>query len=89
MEKNGDPESRKSSMATQVPKHNLTETSNHGTEGADMDMRQRFRKWPRLSLWAIALCTPILLYGYDFVIVGNITSVPAFQSVYPHCFPLL
>ena len=40
---------------------------------------RRFRTWPRLSLWALALSVPILLYGYDNVIVGNITSVPEFQ----------
>lgn len=39
----------------------------------------RFRRWPRLSLWALALSISILLYGYDNVIVGNITSVSAFQ----------
>lgn len=44
---------------------------------------RRFRTWPRLSLWALALSVPILLYGYDNVIVGNITSVPEFQSVTP------
>lgn len=42
---------------------------------------RRFRRWPRLSLWAFALSVAILLYGYDNVIVGNITSVPEFQSV--------
>lgn len=38
-----------------------------------------FRKWPRLSLWAVGLAITILLYGYDTVIVGNITSMPEFQ----------
>ena len=48
-------------------------------EIADEGLWQRFRRWPQLSLWAVGLAVPILLYGYDNVIVGNITSVPNFQ----------
>lgn len=40
---------------------------------------QLFRKWPRLTLWALGLAITIILYGYDTVIVGNITSMPEFQ----------
>lgn len=79
--------SRKSSTADEVPMHNLTASSTQSQQETRMSLWQLFRKWPRLTLWAVALCTPILLYGYDFVIVGNITSVPAFQSV-PKSFRL-
>lgn len=40
---------------------------------------QLFRKWPRLTLWSLGLAITIVLYGYDTVIVGNITSMPEFQ----------
>lgn len=50
---------------------------NHGL--SHESLWHRFRRWPRLSLWALTLLVPILLYGYDNVIVGNITSVVAFQ----------
>ena len=53
----------------------------------DEGLWRRFRTWPRLSLWALALSVPILLYGYDNVIVGNITSVPEFQFVPPDHAP--
>jgi MFS family permease len=36
----------------------------------------------RLVAWALAALSGLLLYGYDFVIVGNITSLRAFQSDY-------
>ncbi|MBE3041163.1 hypothetical protein IMZ48_00960 [Candidatus Bathyarchaeota archaeon] len=68
--KESDALSRKSSTV-EVPANN--------NEVTDEGLWQRFRRWPRLSLWALALSTPILLYGYDNVIVGNITSVPEFQ----------
>lgn len=52
-------------------------TRNHGLYHESL--WHRFRRWPRLSLWSLTLLMPILLFGYDNVIVGNITSVSAFQ----------
>jgi MFS family permease len=40
----------------------------------------------RLVAWCLAALTGLLLYGYDFVIVGNITSLRAFQRDYGHIF---
>ena len=50
-----------------------------GQSGPKTTLWQLFRKWPRLSLWAVGLAITIILYGYDTVIVGNITSMPEFQ----------
>lgn len=36
----------------------------------------------RLVIWCLAALSGLLLYGYDFVIVGNITSLRAFQRDY-------
>lgn len=36
----------------------------------------------RVVLWVFASMTGMLLYGYDFVIVGNIASLRAFQADY-------
>lgn len=36
----------------------------------------------RIVLWVLAAMTGVLLYGYDFVIVGNIVSLRAFQQDY-------
>jgi MFS family permease len=36
----------------------------------------------RLVAWTLAALSGLLLYGYDFVIVGNVTSLRAFQNDY-------
>ena len=50
-----------------------------GQEESQMTPWQLFRKWPRLTLWSLCLAITIILYGYDTVIVGNVTSMPEFQ----------
>lgn len=37
------------------------------------------RKSPRIVLYCVALSSAILLYGYDLVIVGTVSAMPAFQ----------
>lgn len=34
---------------------------------------------PKISAYCLALTSGILLYGYDLVIVGNVSSMPEFQ----------
>ncbi|KAH8651421.1 general substrate transporter [Xylariales sp. PMI_506] len=51
-------------------------------EEKPLTLRQYYERWPRILLWCFALTSAILLYGYDFVIVGNITSMPEFQKVF-------
>lgn len=34
---------------------------------------------PKVAAYCLALTTGILLYGYDLVIVGNVSSMPNFQ----------
>lgn len=36
---------------------------------------------PKVAAYCLALTTGILLYGYDLVIVGNVSSMPNFQYV--------
>ncbi|CAI7569637.1 unnamed protein product [Penicillium pancosmium] len=37
------------------------------------------KKWPKVVGYNLALSSAILLYGYDLVIVANVSSMPAFQ----------
>lgn len=39
------------------------------------------KKWPKVVGYNLALSSAILLYGYDLVIVANVSSMPAFQYV--------
>lgn len=40
---------------------------------------QSIRIFPKTLAWCLALTSGILLYGYDLVIVGNVSSMPEFQ----------
>lgn len=40
---------------------------------------QSMKKWPRVIAYNLALSSAILLYGYDLVIVGTVSAMPAFQ----------
>lgn len=46
---------------------------------------QSVKKWPRVVIYCLALSSAILLYGYDLVIVGTVSAMPAFQYVPFHC----
>ncbi|KAJ5833922.1 hypothetical protein N7474_002233 [Penicillium riverlandense] len=43
---------------------------------------QSLKKWPKIVAYNLALSSAILLYGYDFVIVGTVSAMPAFQHKY-------
>ena len=49
----------------------------------DQTLWQSIKKWPRVVIYCLALNTAILLYGYDLVIVGTVSAMPAFQCVSP------
>jgi hypothetical protein len=37
------------------------------------------RRWRRVVGYCLALSSVMLLYGYDFVIVGTVSAMPTFQ----------
>ncbi|KAL4782141.1 general substrate transporter [Aspergillus varians] len=41
---------------------------------------QSGKRFPKTVAWCLALASGILLYGYDLVIVGNVSSMPEFQK---------
>jgi hypothetical protein len=46
---------------------------------AHVPLWQSMKKWPRVIAYNLALSSAILLYGYDLVIVGTVSAMPAFQ----------
>lgn len=40
---------------------------------------QSLKRWPKVVGYNLALSSAILLYGYDLVIVGTVSAMPAFQ----------
>lgn len=53
-----------------------TDDSPHG---GHVPLWQSMKKWPRVIAYNLALSSAILLYGYDLVIVGTVSAMPAFQ----------
>ena len=53
-------------------------TNNSAQEG-HVPLWQSMKKWPRVIAYNLALSSAILLYGYDLVIVGTVSAMPAFQ----------
>ncbi|PNY23401.1 Uncharacterized protein TCAP_06660 [Tolypocladium capitatum] len=45
----------------------------------DLTLWQGVKKWPRIVFYCIAVASGILMYGYDYVIVGTTSAMPSFQ----------
>ena len=45
----------------------------------NLPLRQALRQYSRLCWYVLGMTTVVLLWGYDGIIVGNITAIPAFQ----------
>ncbi|KAJ5198643.1 uncharacterized protein N7498_007760 [Penicillium cinerascens] len=52
---------------------------NNDPQTKHVPLLQSVKKWPRVILYCLALSSAILLYGYDLVIVGTVSAMPAFQ----------
>lgn len=53
--------------------------SNNSPQEAHVPLWQSMKKWPKVIAYNLALSSAILLYGYDLVIVGTVSAMPAFQ----------
>lgn len=51
-------------------------------EHADMRLFQAIKKWRRVTLFCVGMTSAILMYGYDYVIVGTVSAMPSFQCVW-------
>lgn len=56
-------------------------------EFGDLTFWQSVKKWRRIVWYCIGLSSAILMYGYDYVIVGTVSAMPSFQYVMSHLSP--
>lgn len=68
-----------------------TNSSNSSTSqrqnDSDLPLLQSIRLYPKVVGYCFALTSAILLWGYDLVIVGTITALPAFQRDFGRTYP--
>ncbi|KAJ2970030.1 hypothetical protein NQ176_g8377 [Zarea fungicola] len=48
-------------------------------ENSHLSLWQAIKKWHRVFWYSLAISSTIIMFGYDFVIVGNSSAMPAFQ----------
>ncbi|PLB46458.1 MFS general substrate transporter [Aspergillus steynii IBT 23096] len=68
-------------MRQRPPHHETTSSpspSNESTE-KNQSLLSSVKQSPKIAAYCLALTSGILLYGYDLVIVGNVSSMPKFQ----------
>ncbi|KAH0428445.1 maltose permease [Colletotrichum camelliae] len=60
--------------------HSISSTSEPETnQYGHLTLWQSIKKWRRVVLYCIGMTSAILLYGYDYVIVGTVSAMPSFQ----------
>lgn len=47
----------------------------------ELSLWAAIRRFPKIVLWSLALMSTIILWGYDFALVGSVSSMPVFQYV--------
>ncbi len=45
----------------------------------DLTLWKSVKKWPKVVLYCVGLTFAILMYGYDYAIVGTTSAMPSFQ----------
>lgn len=53
----------------------LLQTNEH----AHLTLKESLKKWRRVVVYSFCLASAILMYGYDYVIVGTCSAMPSFQ----------
>jgi hypothetical protein len=48
-------------------------------EHAHLTLKESVKKWRRVVVYSFCLASAILMYGYDYVIVGTVSAMPSFQ----------
>ncbi|KAM0328573.1 hypothetical protein ACHAQA_004981 [Verticillium albo-atrum] len=48
-------------------------------EFTHLKLRQSLWKWRRIVFYCMGMTSAILMYGYDYVIVGTVSAMPSFQ----------
>ncbi|KAM5359700.1 hypothetical protein ACJZ2D_014269 [Fusarium nematophilum] len=47
-----------------------------------LTLYQSVRKWHRVALYCVGMTSAIIMYGFDYVIVGSTSAMPSFQKDY-------
>ncbi|KAF4461921.1 maltose permease [Fusarium albosuccineum] len=58
------------------------EISHQHDDDNDLTLFQSMRKWHRVTLYCIGMTSAIIMYGFDYVIVGSSSAMPSFQKDY-------
>ena len=53
--------------------------TDHVSHETNIPLWHSLKRWPKVVMYNLALSSAILLYGYDLVIVGTVSAMPAFQ----------
>lgn len=56
-----------------------TSANEASNEGDNMPLGKAIRRYPKTAGYACFVTIAILLWGYDLVVVGTVSSIPAFQ----------
>ena len=59
------------------PSENTRRSDND--EEKDLSVWTAIRRYPKITAYSFAVTLGILLWGFDLVIVGTVSSIPAFQ----------
>ena len=65
------------SAASPVHKGEHIETN----EDIHLTLWESVKKWKRIVYFSLGITSAILMYGYDYVIIGTISAMPSFQLV--------
>lgn len=58
-----------------------TDTTDASSD-ADLTLWQALGKWRRITWYCVGMTSAILMYGFDYVIVGSSSAMPSFQRDY-------
>ncbi|GJN71779.1 hypothetical protein PLICBS_005847 [Purpureocillium lilacinum] len=53
----------------------------------DLTLWKSVKKWPKVVLYCVGLTFAILMYGYDYAIVGTTSAMPSFQRDFGEQLP--
>ena len=48
-------------------------------EDVHLTLMESVKKWRRIVYFSLGITSAILMYGYDYVIIGTISAMPSFQ----------
>ena len=76
-------QSEKSDTIEMAKHEEIAPSSSEGTgreiDDGDLPLGKAIRQYPKIAGYACFVTLAILLWGYDLVIVGTVSSIPAFQ----------